>query len=259
MLIESQSQLRESQRIEFCYLCGHPLELAPCNRDHVPPKRMFAVEDRLNPLVLPTHERCNHHWHAADEQTCDLFSLFNGREFGGRNQPSLQVVSLKEGEGDTPYLATSSLNLIVVVRRWIHAFHTALYREFLPLDTPMDIGLPFPSSDTPDFEALSGLRHLHEKISWKLLNHRLMNRVDRIRIYNSKCDYFCVWSKMDSGKSCCMFALRVHSWENLVDTRLGPKAACMGLYIPVAGRPEAASKAVEIELVRPGRPVWNPF
>jgi hypothetical protein len=45
----------------------------------MPPSAIFAVADRDFPLILPTHDKCNHGWTEADCRIGELVGVLHGR------------------------------------------------------------------------------------------------------------------------------------------------------------------------------------
>lgn len=73
--MSSQRRQRSRRRLSQdsrCYLCGKVIEPhEPWNRDHVPPKRIFAssIRDKFSPNLewLPAHEECNSSYREDEE------------------------------------------------------------------------------------------------------------------------------------------------------------------------------------------------
>jgi hypothetical protein len=121
----TQNDLRKVQNLPFCYLCGKKfLSDALTDRDHVPPESVFAKSDR-QPVVLKTHEVCNHRYSADDEKVGQLVALKHGKAPAHPQNRRLQIVhSGRLGMG-----AVSNLNVEQAIWGWIAGFHAALYGE----------------------------------------------------------------------------------------------------------------------------------
>ncbi|MFZ0847119.1 MAG: hypothetical protein WAM62_15140, partial [Pseudolabrys sp.] len=72
--LTTQKDFRAVQTLPFCYLCGNDfVEGDEINRDHVPAQSAIAKRDR-DPLVLPTHVRCNGAHQLDDEKIGQLIA-----------------------------------------------------------------------------------------------------------------------------------------------------------------------------------------
>lgn len=259
-LSKQQDLRRVRQEIVFCYLCGNSLdECSEVDADHVPPKGAFAKNDRINPLILNTCVSCNHEWSIADSLLGEIFTSFNGRKFCERNRPKLKIHRIKNASSGHAFDAVIGINMKSVVYRMLHGFHAALYHEYLPEKTPNDVSLQFPAYDITSGQILDGIHPLHAPVAEKLRLERLSHNVDSISIYRNKCQYICVWDKLDNGTTCCLFALEIYDWSKMADKTLAPNACCVGMYMPQNGRPKNCAKASGLLL--PSRPLQtlNPF
>lgn len=78
--ILTQKELRDAGRLDFCYLFGDRFEASSKrSSDHVPPKAIFAKEDRDPPLILPTHHKCNQKRSGEDELIGQIVALLHGK------------------------------------------------------------------------------------------------------------------------------------------------------------------------------------
>ena len=78
--LSTQVAFRPVQSLAFCYLCGEGFsEHAEKTRDHIPPKSIFAPEDREPPLILPTHRNCNEAQSGYDEVVGQLIAAIHGK------------------------------------------------------------------------------------------------------------------------------------------------------------------------------------
>lgn len=227
--------------IKFCYLCGEDLAGSDVNKDHIPPIKCFAPSDRLNPLILNTHKKCNSGWSIADNRLGEILSSFNGRQFSEDKPAQIKAVKMIDRTTGEEFGAITGVDLKQVVRRIVKGFHAALYRQLLPVNTVNSISLQFPSSSVKGLSDWEGLHPMHGAVVHRLYVDRVMNRCDSVSIYNDKCRYICSWDRLDNGVSCCLFAISLYEWEQMVDPRLGPKACCVGLYSPPGGRPKGAA------------------
>jgi hypothetical protein len=206
------------------------------------------------------HPDCNESWSIQDEAAGDLFSIFNGRMSDNReSKPLIEGRTFRFRGSTEQYAGITGIQLHNFVWRCVRAFHAALYGLFLPDQTAKMLSLPFPSSVGPKFDTWEGVAPAHAEIAWKIHNQRIMSRCDQVCVYSGMCKYLCMWDRLDNGLACCFYAIKFHSWEMWIDQRLGPRAACVGAYIPREGLPKGAKLATRIEMVRPLEPFLDPF
>lgn len=246
-------------KIKFCYLCGRLLSANETNRDHVPPQSAFAEPDRVDPLILRTHIECNQSWSVADESMGDLFSGLTGRELSHNSR--LRLVKIPNPVTGEEYSVITGIDLKQIVQRCIRAFHAILYSEYLPVNTLNSISMQFPSiSSHPDGDSnWESLHPMHPMVSRRLWIENRSNNCDMVTAYNGKCEYLCNWDKLDNGISCCLFALRIHEWEKLADSRLVPECCTVGIYVPPKGRPPTAARSRCLEAAIKPKDYLNPF
>lgn len=137
----TQAERRTIQRLPFCYLCGQFFEIGDSkNRDHVPPDSIFKV-DHKDPLILPTHERCNSAHAIIDEKIAQLIALRYGKVPADPQRRRL-IVDPKIG-------AITNLDIEEAVWYWIAGFHAALYKQ------PRRDGGGFATFSTKELEAVA--------------------------------------------------------------------------------------------------------
>lgn len=125
--LTTSAAMRRVRDLPFCYLCGDQFEGSNENtRDHVPPKRLFAEDDRINPLILPAHRACNTARSQDDQAIGQLIGLLHGRE----PNPQHMRLDLRAHDGldGETLVALHNFGLRSIVRRWVTGFHAALYR-----------------------------------------------------------------------------------------------------------------------------------
>jgi hypothetical protein len=87
VLLSKHRDFQRVQTLPFCYWCGRKfLPTDESNRDHIPPKRLFAVDDRSPPLWLPTHDACNSKHSPDDQKIGPLIGVRWGRTSTKREQ-----------------------------------------------------------------------------------------------------------------------------------------------------------------------------
>jgi hypothetical protein len=238
--LQIHRDFRSIQKLEFCYHCGVKFNAtSDRDRDHVPPKAVFSIADRqLNPLILPTHTKCNSGHSAKDEVVGQLISVIHGRH-PPEGQAKLRVEATMIPGSAVPMGGFIGVDLHGVIGRWVRAFHAALYREFLPFATRSSIHPPFPTGEmlaNGDWRMHSILPQ-HLQFVEAIKSNRAAGKLDRIECFNQKCVYECVWERMDDGTWACIFGLQVYNWKTLGDSVHFPSRGCVGLYMPAAGKP----------------------
>jgi hypothetical protein len=245
LTLTTQKELRRIQDLGFCYLCGTPWERdAMTNRDHIPPRRLFAETDRTPPLILRTHVRCNNGHSLYDEQIGQLVSLLWKKSPGPPDVSSLRV-SMHTAAGMATFGAIEWLNVRFIIARWLKGFHAALYGEFLP-SVNGAIHEPFPGGDTLGED--TNLHVSHPVFVREIKKNRVAGKLDSIVIYNGKCRYECSWSHLDDGRPMCLWALDLYGWLRLGDTNNFPARSCVGWYEATNGIPDGAARATKLEL-----------
>jgi hypothetical protein len=243
--LSTQKVLRRAFDPGFCYLCGKPWAVGDeTNRDHVPPKRLFAEGDRTPPLTLRTHVGCNNGHSPYDEQIGQLVSLLWKESPETEDVSSLRM-SMHAPYGMAPFGAVEWLNLRFIVARWLKGFHAALYGEFLP-NVNGAIHEPFPGGDEPGEDTT--LHVSHPVLVREIKKNRAAGSIDAIVFYNGRCRYECIWSHLDDGRPMCLWALDLYTWHRLGDTKNFPARSCVGWYLAVSSIPEGAARATMLEL-----------
>lgn len=255
----TQTELRSIQKLPFCYLCGSALTQETTTRDHVPPKSIFATEDRDWPLILPSHLDCNGAQSGYDEIVGQLVAAIHGKYPEPANM-KLNVQVAESANTGAQSAWVSGVNLHRIVGRWLRAFHAALYREYLPDNdgtkdgTKFSFDPPFPIGHEVENGAITvdAIRPHHACFVELIKRNRTGGRLDRIVCFNGKCVYECVWDKADGGQPCCIFALNVYDWSALANTHDFRRRGCVGVYLPAKGRPAGATTATSLAL-----PIFN--
>ena len=128
--LSTPKHFRTVQDLPFCYLCGKGFEPGEKpDRDHVPARKAFHVRDRdKGPVLwLPTHWNCNNGHSEVDKKIGQLIGLRWGKVTSDRK---LELTWYGPGR-----VAVTNLNIQAVVLGWVAAFHAALYREPLLLES----------------------------------------------------------------------------------------------------------------------------
>ena len=256
----TQKELSKCRSLSFCYICGKRLAGSEDrNRDHVPPKNIFADSDRNPPLILPVHVKCNSDHSENDEIIGQLVNLLHGKVFRSEMQ-KIKFGVVPKKDKDAPLTYTYGVNYKSVFWRWIMGFHAALYRSPVASGTSGNIHLPFPTGYNKDntlkFEPMPSQQSLfvHE-----IKRNRTAGTLDRIQCYNGKCTYECFWTQFDnSDKWLCVFALRLYDWENLGPPQLKQRG-CVGFYSSPSDPPSEAIRATRILFALPNMEPLDPF
>ena len=250
---------RAVQTLPFCYVCGLQFSSnAAMNRDHVPARTVFARQDRMPCLWLPTHPTCNAEHSTDDQKIGQLISL---RRFvtpsSGRDR-QLRVSLFSDGSS-----AVTNVDVDGIVWRWTRGFHAALYREFFPPDLrTRALQTPFPRGrQTPRGIVIEGLLPQHAVFVRTIKTNRISRNLDSIRSNNGKLTYECVWCRTDNTDQwMCIFALDLYDWKDLGVTPGHPPRGCAGAYILPSGQaPATATKGVATRIIIPNRDPYDPF
>lgn len=247
ILLTAQKVLKSVQKLSFCYLCGQGFgPRHETNRDHVPPSGLFTLVDRDQPLILPTHCRCNAIRSQEDQAIGQLIGLLHGRPV----HPTHNKLHFIVGQFDngSPALALSDFDVKEVLRRWIRGFHAALYRQYLPVDTLFGTYPPLPEARCVAGEVVFvPMPEAIPKFVEELKRNRAVGNLDRIVCRNGKCRYDCIWSQADDGKWICIYCLNLYNWIQLGDVHNFPSRGCVGFYRqPSGGVPRDASTATRL-------------
>ncbi len=256
--IVTAKHLRAVQKLSFCYLCGIEFsESCDIDRDHVPPKTVFASKDRKNVLWLPTHRHCNGSHNLRDEKIGQLIGLKRGAIPSDPRNKRLHFEIFPE----TLRGAVTNINIDEIIWRWISGFHAALYEEPISIGRAKSLATPLPKAKKTKRGIQSQFyqkqhRHFVEVIKI----NRYKNNLDKIVCYNSQVIYECVWSKADTGQWMCIFALNVSDWRELGENCGMPARGCAGFYLrPSGGYPENARTQMTTPILIPNIDPDDPF
>lgn len=259
--LTTQVALRRVQSLPFCYLCGKDFsDKAEKTRDHIPPKSIFAPEDRRPTLILPAHLKCNEAQSCYDEIVGQLIAVLHGKHPSPENV-RLNVGIVKTDNINGKFTGLVGTNLHNVIHRWLRAFHSALYRQYLPNETKNYLHTPFPSGsvDTQQQVKIEKILPQHSTFVEIIKRNRCAQRLDRIVCCNGKCVYECVWETTDNGEPMCIFALKLYDWCALADTEHFPRRGCVGMYMPVEGRPPNATTTTNLHFPFTNIDILDPF
>lgn len=247
-----------SKKLPFCYICGHILVgTDDKNRDHVPPSSCISQKDKAHsPLILPTHVACNESYKVDDERTGQFLAMLHGKVAKKENRrlaykhfskpdPSQQEVMFEHYMRAYPTPsnfdssqqggvteAITNVDMYGVVRRWLRAFHAALYMQPLPLNTKFAIELPFevisPIEDGSHFidDGRARQRTLCEET---IASNRLTKTIDRLAAWNGNLQYECVWV-LTPLHAYCVFWHDFYKWSRLAKLTGGKPRDCVGFY-----------------------------
>ena len=259
-MMDTQDALRKCAKLSFCYLCGK--EFTPSekpNRDHVPPRSIFATNDRCDPLILPTHEDCNGDESVGDEIVGQLVAVLHGKHpKKHRGRLKFGLTTLPGSKQDATFIYGHDLR--PCIWRYVKGFHAALYKEHLEVNGKANVHLPFPEGHRQG-NTVKYLPILDQQytIADELRKSRIAKTIDRISCYQEKCIYECIWVKMNTGEWHCLFCLRLYNWENLGDIHNFPKQGCVGAYCSTKGRPASGTTGTLIDFPCPTEHPLDPF
>lgn len=249
--------LRSAQRLPFCYLCG--AAFVPddnTNSDHVPPKSVFAKQDRM-PLVLATHYECNSGQKKLDERIAQLIGLKRGYQPSNPRDRHLRFMIFPQHAMG----AVTNVNIDEAVWRWIRGFHAALYRQPLPRETRGALVTPFARSRVVGNKIIvDPITPQHYAFVETIKTNRAKRNLDRISCNAGKLTYECVWCQSDEGPWMCIFALDLYGWKELGEPRRLRSRGCAGFYVLASGAaPESAARGVRSPIIVPNLDLLDPF
>ncbi|HVT15209.1 MAG TPA: hypothetical protein VHQ90_03375 [Thermoanaerobaculia bacterium] len=152
----------------LCYLCGKP---GSDSMDHVPPKNLFAPEDRKGLITVPTHGTCNRSFSKDDEyfRLCMTAAAYEDRQahkvwigpvLRGIHRPEsarfkadilehLKTAELRVGDdfvGHAPVMLQDPARLHGIANRIVRGLYRHLSGSVLALEWPVSSALMPPSS-----------------------------------------------------------------------------------------------------------------
>ena len=272
MEIKTQQQFQQVKNLPFCYWCGKDFGTEDvANRDHVPPKCVFANGDRNLPLILKTHLECNNTHKTDDELIGQLVALQRNYVTPDPKNRRLKM----ERYSDWEFGAVTNVSVVKAIWRYIRGFHAALYREPLFLGAKAGtITTPFTRGRIVDDDLLleDSKQEQHFQIVQVIKNQRAVGNVDRIVSNNGKVIYECVWVLAENVTAvklhqrpitplrACFFALDIYDWKSLGDVGITPARGCAGAYYTREGKaPTGASLYNESALPVANHEPWDPF
>ena len=256
MQLSTQADLRALQALPFCYLCGASTDSAPVNQDHVLARSLFARGDRTPPLKLPTHVSCNQERSGDDEAVGLLVSLLHSLRLSTPRR--LPVVPRLHPSG--ALLASTSLDLRGCIWRWVRGYHAALYRSHLPDTVDHVVFPPLPSVPFQDAGLRSDDRLAQlAQIVTVVKQSRAVARTDTVVTHAGHCRYDSTWTRFNSGRWTCFFALRIYNWEALGDSSTYPRRGCAGAYDPFDEPPGNSAVAPEVPISISNHDPLDPF
>ena len=243
--IVSQRDARVVKKLPFCYVCGNTfVGSEEVTDDHVPPRAAFLPEDRENfPLVLRAHKGCNHAFHLEDEVFGQLLGIGHTVD---QTHSRLRVSGGSVRAGNA-FAVLENLDLHGVIRRWIAAFHAALYQEPIPPLTRFSTQTPLPSGrflsgelipdpDMPQFLDYTKQIEVNERLGL----------IDCIRANNGKLNYRCCWQRSDMGPWFALYRLDLYDWSKPGDTENFRLRPCIGAYASPGHIPSLATRGTEL-------------
>lgn len=227
--IITQQNCRDARNIDFCYVCGSVFSKDQAfNFDHVPPQSVFSKADKNFPLKLKTHLEC-HPSNLDDEIAGQLVGLIH------RGMPNERDDRLKLEEIEGPEIATVgvfSISLEFYLRRWLMAFHAALYREPLRREAQFKIFAPFPTGDfntaTREVTPLK-LPPIYFEVADTISAQLLAGQFDQVCVNNSKLNFVCFWVLIDESWH-AFFHIDLYSWHKLGDSQSFSEQICIGYF-----------------------------
>ena len=259
--LTTQRQARAVKKLPFCYVCTREFSQGEEKTDdHVPPRACFAEADRDFPLQLPTHEPCNTNRNLTDETIAQLVSLIHTGQ-RGPGVDRLKISILPSNAPDAPLGVLTNVNVHAEIKRWIRAFHAALYQQPLSHLARFAIQAPFPTAELKTSGPVFGPPRPQDfKFVETIKVNRVSKTLDRIVCCNGKLTYECVWDQANNGQWICVFALDLYDWKNLGDGRNFEQRGCVGSYFtPSQPAPVLATRGTQLLARVPNMEPLDPF
>jgi hypothetical protein len=230
------------------------------NRDHVPPRKLFADTDRQPALILKSHKACNSAQGDLDNKIGQLLKLKRGKVPSDPKDRILEFVLF-------PHQATSAVKNVPIdeaVWRWIRGFHAALYLQPFTDNRFGALVTPFPRAQQSGNDVrIEGIKPQHLKLVEVIKANRARNNLDRICSNNGKLIYECVWIQMQAEGSNpwgCAFALNLYDWKDLGTAAPLAGRGCAGFYLlPTGDRPTTATPEIHSRIQLPNYEPLDPF
>ena len=259
MDISSQTHLRKHGQPSFCYLCGRLLAgPEPVDRDHCPPKGLFAPTDRVNfPVILPTHKACNNQWHGVDELTGILTDALHSRRKSQEESVTRRLEAFWLPFNGEQAAAIGNVPLAAIGLRVVRGIHALLYKSYLPLNTRNSIHVPLPAADRETGEPYQPLDQAFA-FSGAVRKALLTGTADQVTAYNGHFRYACIWDRLDGGIPFCIFAFDIYSFHYLSPPLTNFPRCFVGMYIPTLV-PANASWASKVEFKLARRELLDPW
>ena len=232
----TQRDFRAVQELPFCYLCGKDFQTGDItDRDHVPPKGLFAKGDREPALILRSHRSCNSAQGDVDNKMGQLLKLKRGEAASNLRDRVLKfALFLRQRMG-----AVTNVPIDEAVWRWIRGFHAALYQQPFPVQRFGSLVTPFPRGQQSNNSVqVEDIKAQHLKFVELIKANRAQGSLDRICSNNDKLVYECVWVQMTAEGTTpwsCVFALNLYDWKDLGTVAPLPARGCAGCYLMPTG------------------------
>lgn len=254
---QKQAQ-KVAKQLDFCYLCGKAFtDKYPGTKDHVPPKKVFLPADRDWPLILRAHKKCNEKYSISDEQLKDLIALIHS---DGQELPlktSVDIITYKDGKPNN--VGFSGMPMKGITDRILRGCYSALYGEFLPVQTPNYTLMPLVECDreTGDVRP-SNFYPQHQHFCELLKFNRRIENLDQVIAYNEKFRFEIIWIYEDDQVTPVgIFCIDLYDWYRLSKWVLPRRQGCVGSFW--AEIPKGASRVQTPYLHYKYKEPLNPF
>lgn len=202
------------------------------NRDHCPPKGLFAKLDRINfPVILPTHHSCNHLWQDKDHLVGILADALHTRQKSQDTSITKRLEAYLIPFNGIEAPAVSNVPLAEMGFRIVRGMHALLYKAYLPHLPSRNIHVPLPTANAQTGEIEQPLDQAFV-FSESVRRALLTNTADQVMAYNRQFRYACIWDRMENGDPLCIFAFDIYRFHYLSPAINNFPKCFVGSYVP---------------------------
>lgn len=232
--ITTQKEFKANRKVNFCYLCGKPLDnCKPTDDDHCPPKSIFSKQDRANyPIVLKVHRKCNHEKHLDDEMLSLFFDPLSkqGKARKDKHRNKMEKRKVSVNFQNHQLYGYTDLPLRPFASRVAQCMHAILYKECFP-NGVIEGGITYPFTEVSQSGELLSKKSFEDSlfIARKIAGSIKADTFDCIIAYNKKFKYVCCWAD-HVERPVCLYAFDIMNMAHMASSVTGLPKAVIGHY-----------------------------